>query len=110
MDFTINFGNRPIGSGDLLISEPFMKDRNFERSVIIVCEHDESNGSFGLVLNKPSLVTIEEVETQLEIESPIYIGGPVEQDTLHYIHKFKNITNAVPLKDGLYSNLFDLLE
>ncbi|WP_281613754.1 YqgE/AlgH family protein [Flammeovirga sp. SubArs3] len=102
MDFTINFGNRPIGNGDLLISEPFMKDRNFERSVIIVCEHDEVEGSFGLILNKPSLVTIEEVESRLEIDSPIYVGGPVEQDTLHYIHKFKDVTNAIPLKDGLY--------
>ncbi|ANQ49288.2 YqgE/AlgH family protein [Flammeovirga sp. MY04] len=102
MDFTINFGTRPIESGDLLISEPFMKDRNFSRSVIIMCEHNENTGSFGLILNKPSLVTIEEVENRLSIDTPIYVGGPVEQDTLHYIHKFKDVTNAIPLKDGLY--------
>ncbi|NME66823.1 YqgE/AlgH family protein [Flammeovirga aprica] len=102
MDFTINFGQRPIENGDLLLSEPFMKDRNFERSVILICEHDEQKGSFGLILNKPSMVTIEEIESRLAIDSPIYVGGPVEQDTLHYIHKFKDITNAVPLKDGIY--------
>ncbi|MBB6459084.1 YqgE/AlgH family protein [Flammeovirga kamogawensis] len=102
MDFSINFGQRPIESGDLLLSEPFLKDQHFGRAVILMCQHDEEKGSFGLIINKPSMVTIEEVESRLSIDSPIYVGGPVEQDTLHYIHKFKDITNTVPLKDGLY--------
>ena len=37
--------------GDLLISEPYLPDPNFERTVILLCEHDE-NGSIGFVLNK----------------------------------------------------------
>ena len=37
--------------GDMLISEPFLNDPNFERTVILICEHNEQ-GTFGLVLNK----------------------------------------------------------
>ncbi|MDQ3393034.1 MAG: YqgE/AlgH family protein, partial [Bacteroidota bacterium] len=38
--------------GRLLISEPFLPDPNFERTVILLCEHNDQ-GSFGFVLNKP---------------------------------------------------------
>ncbi|MBU3744386.1 MAG: YqgE/AlgH family protein, partial [Sediminibacterium sp.] len=38
--------------GSLLISDPFLQDPNFSRSVVLICEH-ESTGSFGLVLNQP---------------------------------------------------------
>ncbi|MEJ7672182.1 MAG: YqgE/AlgH family protein [Chitinophagaceae bacterium] len=37
--------------GTLLIANPFLKDPNFIRSVIFLCEHKEE-GSFGFVLNK----------------------------------------------------------
>jgi putative transcriptional regulator len=40
-----------LKSGRILIAEPFLGDPNFERSVILLCEHNES-GSFGLVLNQ----------------------------------------------------------
>ena len=43
--------NRIIKSGSLLISEPFLGDPHFNRSVIVICEHNEMQGSFGLVLN-----------------------------------------------------------
>ena len=36
--------------GDLLISEPYLPDPNFDRTVIYLCEHDE-NGTLGFVLN-----------------------------------------------------------
>jgi putative transcriptional regulator len=37
--------------GLLLISDPFLKDPNFMRTVILLCEHQEE-GSFGFVLNR----------------------------------------------------------
>ena len=37
--------------GILLIANPFLKDPNFSRTVIFVCEH-VTEGTFGFVLNK----------------------------------------------------------
>ena len=40
-----------LSKGKIIIAEPFLGDKNFERSVAILCEHNEQ-GSFGLVLNQ----------------------------------------------------------
>ena len=45
--------------GDLLISEPFLPDPNFERTVVLLCEHNEE-GTVGFVLNKPSILKFDE--------------------------------------------------
>ena len=37
----------------LLLSMPQLLDPNFERSVILLCEHG-TEGAFGLVLNRPT--------------------------------------------------------
>ena len=44
---------KEIKAGQLLLSEPFMFDENFRRTVVLVCEHTEENGTVGLILNKP---------------------------------------------------------
>ena len=40
-----------IQSGTILIADPFLKDPNFLRTVIFLCEH-KGEGSFGFVLNR----------------------------------------------------------
>ncbi len=73
-------------TGRLLISEPFMGDVNFKRTVILLCEHN-TNGTFGLVLNKQLEYRLEEIMPDLgTLDVPVYFGGPVEQNTLHFIH------------------------
>lgn len=73
-------------AGNLLISEPFLQDENFMRSVVLLCEHN-SEGSFGLVLNKPSILHLGELVEELAfLEKEVYVGGPVEQNTLHFIY------------------------
>ena len=52
-------------AGILLISDPFLKDPNFIRSVVLLCEHQEA-GSFGFVLNRMYENTIDELLTGLE--------------------------------------------
>ena len=72
--------------GNLLISEPFLQDENFMRSVVLLCEHN-SEGSFGLVLNKPSILHLRELVEELSfLENEVFVGGPVEQNTLHFIY------------------------
>ena len=43
--------------GCLLLSEPFLADKNFARTVVLICEHSEK-GSMGYVLNRPSKYTL----------------------------------------------------
>src|SRR6188508_1723990 len=88
--------------GRLLISEPFLPDPNFERTVVLLCEHNEE-GSFGFVLNKPSVLKVTEVMEDISsFENIVYVGGPVQQDTLHFIHRNANVNNAVEIAGNVY--------
>lgn len=92
-----------VKSGDILLAEPFLNDETFDRSVVLVGNHTEE-GSFGFVLNKQSDLILSDVIDDLsDFEVPIYIGGPVEQDTLHFIYR-----NELPLEGTvrLAENLF----
>ena len=101
--------------GRLLISEPFLPDPNFERTVVLLCEHNEE-GSFGFVLNKPSILKVNEVMEELaNLENLVFVGGPVQQDTLHFIHRNASLENAVEIVEriywgGAFENLMLLLE
>lgn len=87
MDFTYYNKNIIPEKGDLLISEPFLPDPNFERTVVLICEHGE-DGSFGFILNKPSIIKGSDVlEDTSQFDAILYVGGPVQQDTLHFIHR-----------------------
>lgn len=73
--------------GILLIADPFLKDPNFLRSVVFLCEHRE-DGSFGFVLNRTYENTLDELIPELEgYRIPVYYGGPVQVDTLHFLHQ-----------------------
>ncbi len=73
--------------GDILISNPLMGDPHFERSIIYLCEHSDE-GSLGFILNKPAKVTLNEVvEGFNSHEIPLFVGGPVEQNTLHFLYR-----------------------
>ena len=100
-NFNLNKNNK-AQKGDLLLAEPLIVDSNFSRSVILVCEHEEQIGSFGLILNKPSSITIENATDNLYIDDSLYIGGPVEQNTLHFIHTLDELEGSIALKNGTY--------
>jgi putative transcriptional regulator len=73
--------------GSLLISDPFLQDPNFSRTVVLICEHQPA-GSFGLVLNQPmNLLLSDIVPAAPDLQLPILCGGPVANDTLHFIHR-----------------------
>ena len=108
-----NNAANPPKSGDLLISEPFLQDENFVRSVILICENNE-NGSFGLVLNKLSILKLSELVDGTEfLDTVVYVGGPVEQNTLHFIyHGEMALPGSVALAEDLWwgGDFEDLLE
>lgn len=87
MDFFSSDQMVEPGKGDLLISEPYLPDPNFERTVIFLCEHDD-NGTFGFVLNKNANVGLGEIVDEAgNYPARLFVGGPVEHDTLHFIHR-----------------------
>ncbi len=93
----------PPAKGDLLISEPFLPDPNFERSVILLCEHN-AEGSLGFVLNKPTDLKLQDALDEVsDFDKTLYTGGPVQRDTLHFIHKSAVLADrAEHLGNGIY--------
>ena len=89
--------------GDILIAEPFLGDDHFERSVILLGNY-ASEGAFGFVINKKSNLLLSDVSEEMKnFEVPLFIGGPVEQDTLHFIYRnVPPLEGATLLKDNLY--------
>jgi putative transcriptional regulator len=79
--------NQTPQAGELLLSEPFLQDDNFSRAVILVCEHEDKIGSVGFVMNKPSILNLGDLVTELDfLKAEVFVGGPVEQSTLHFIY------------------------
>ena len=79
--------NVELAPGTLAISAPMMQDPNFRRTVILICEHRPGEGSFGLVLNRALDVQLGDVlEGHFAYDPTLYLGGPVQRETLHYIH------------------------
>lgn len=103
---------RPI-AGRFLISEPFMHDLNFKRSVVLLVEHGEK-GSLGFVLNKQLEAGINDIVEDIPfLDSPVFMGGPVEQSTLHYVHRMGDtISGSREIYKGLFwgGNFDDLKE
>ncbi len=86
--------------GILLIADPFLKDSNFMRSVILMCRHNEE-GSFGFVLNKLYNQTLGDLISEMEgYDIPVYTGGPVQMDTVHYIHQYPELLPDSQLISG----------
>jgi putative transcriptional regulator len=89
--------------GQVLISDPFLPDPNFSRTVVLLTEHNDS-GTFGLVLNKLTDLTLDTVLGRNDFpEIPIYQGGPVQLDTLHFIHSFGGaLSGSIKIMEGLW--------
>ncbi|HTD99646.1 MAG TPA: YqgE/AlgH family protein [Mucilaginibacter sp.] len=91
------------GTGRLLISEPFMMDPNFKRSVILLTEYSDE-GAMGFVLNHQSEYLLGDLLPDLPYsEMPVYTGGPVGFDTLHFIHCCpEKIEGGIEVADGVF--------
>lgn len=90
--------------GALLLSDPFLPDENFKRTVVLLCEHNNEEGSFGFVVNRPMGVKVyEAVEGFPVFDAPLYMGGPVEHNTLHYLHTLGDrLPESIQVVEGLW--------
>ncbi len=92
-----------ITKGTLLIANVAMQDPNFKRTVVLLCEHNEQ-GTFGLVLNRPLDLHLADVlEDFDEWEYPLWLGGPVQTNTLHLLHTLgTSIEGSVEVEEGIF--------
>lgn len=96
----------PPSAGKLLIAEPFMADGNFTRSVVLLTVY-EKEGVIGFVLNKPTDYNINDLTpdfgNEYGFDPKIYQGGPVENDTLHFIHKLGDeLDGSIKIDENLW--------
>ena len=103
--FKIQSNNVLPSRGKILISEPFLCDATFGRSVILLIDHSEE-GSMGLIINKQLPIFVNDIIEELKYmdDIPLYKGGPVSTDTLFYLHTLAEIPGALPICKGLYLN------
>ncbi len=94
--------DHPPAPGTLLVAPPMMRDPHFRRAVVLLCEHADG-GSFGLILNRPlDLHPREVIEGFYAYDDPLSLGGPVQRDTLHYLHRHgPAVPGSVDLGDGV---------
>jgi len=90
-------------TGRLLISEPFMLDPNFKRSVILLTEYSEA-GAMGFILNHASEFALGDLLPDLSYaDFTVYTGGPVANNTLHFIHRCpEKISDGIDIGNGIF--------
>lgn len=98
--------NKPLIPGTILLSEPFMDDPNFIRSVCLMVSHIKNEGSFGLILNKKSEYVLSDfINDSLPFEFTFYTGGPVALDTIFFLHDNElALSHAKKINEELYWN------
>ncbi len=81
----------------LLIAMPSIQDKNFGRSVTLICEHN-AEGAMGIVINHPlDLSTLDLLEhmnipcMQSRNINPVLAGGPVQTDRGFVIHRAEKL-------------------
>jgi len=78
-------------AGQLLLASPSLLDPNFVRTVVLIGVHSE-DGAMGVVLNRPSSVTVADAVPQLQDAvgalEPVYVGGPVQPNSVLFLAEF----------------------
>lgn len=93
-----------VESGKILLAEPFMLDPNFKRSAVLLCDHSKEDGSVGFILNKPLQTKIDELIDEFPaFDAEVYFGGPVQVDTVHYLHTAgRLLEDSIEVSKGVY--------
>lgn len=92
----------------MLVAMPQLKEPHFHRAVVLMLEHGKS-GAMGLVVNKPSQLTLEDVAEGQEFElaasrgdQPVFNGGPVESHRGFVLHDATWPKEQAEIAPGLF--------
>src|SRR5262249_53535089 len=79
----------PSLKGQLILDQGKLQGSFFHRSVILVCQHD-SEGAFGLVLNRATGNKVGDALVanlpEAVKDQPLFLGGPVQTQALSFLH------------------------
>jgi putative transcriptional regulator len=101
--FTILPEDKIPEKGKILISEPFLPDTFFNRSIVYLTEHTPE-GSVGFILNKKLDINVKDAISGFnKCNVVLNMGGPVAPDTLHYLHTAGDIIpNSFSVEDNIF--------
>ncbi len=101
--FTILPEDKIPEKGKILISEPFLPDTFFNRTVVYLADHTPE-GSVGFILNKKLEIKVCDAISGFDRwKEFLSMGGPVAPDTLHYLH---NMGESIPKSVWVDENIF----
>ncbi|GAA4422683.1 MULTISPECIES: YqgE/AlgH family protein [Bremerella] len=103
----------PSLAGQFLIASPYLPDPNFQRTVVLMVQHDEE-GALGLVLTRPINLTVQQVWKNVsgeQIDAPEFVlqGGPVE-GPLMAIHQEEELSELEILPGVYFSSQRENIE
>jgi putative transcriptional regulator len=83
--------------GQLLVASPALLDPNFQRTVVLIAEHDDS-GAMGVVLNRLTELTVGDAAPVLgnivEPGAVVHEGGPVQPTAVVILAQFHDAASA----------------
>lgn len=103
--FNIDIPTGTPRAGSILVAEPFLEESYFHHGVILLAEYGHSTSAMGLVLNKETQYTLSELLPSYNLPDniPVYLGGPMENERLFYIHTLGSvIDDSIELLPGLW--------
>ncbi len=89
-----------------LIATPELQDPNFAKSVVLLIDYGD-NGAMGLVINRPTDVTLSEVFPDIDgfqnRTETLFFGGPVQLDSVYILVRSESqASNSIPVLKDLY--------
>lgn len=99
-----------LKKGYLLLAQPLLMDSYFNRSVILICDHNK-NGTIGLQINKPLKSNVKSIISKPLIDQKVFLGGPVDKN-IFFLHKNNMFANdSVKINNHLFfSKNIDYIE
>ena len=89
--------------GLFIKSTHLLNDTVFENAVIFITEYNEK-GAMGFVVNQKFSRNLNALEEFKNVQPfPIYVGGPVDQEHLYFIHRRPDlIEDGEPVTDTIF--------
>ncbi|HEX5625885.1 MAG TPA: YqgE/AlgH family protein [Saprospiraceae bacterium] len=93
-----------LATGKVLISEPFMLDAHFKRTVVLLADYHNEEGTVGFILNRKTLLKLSDVTSDFgDFDADVHYGGPVDQDSMYFIHNVGDLLDdSIQISRGVY--------
>lgn len=98
-----NATNKVI-TGKALIAEPFMMDAHFKRTVVLLADHHQDEGTVGFILNKKTDLKLGDITNDFgDFDASVYYGGPVDNNSMYFIHNVGDLLDdSIKISPGVF--------